>query len=197
MPRAAASLRMDTHDPVAMAVDQDPVVFDLVQPALFGVTHGVEAEPRVRGHHLQRVLAVQFLGVVPFPRRDVLRAHDRALGVDEPVGLEALQAAGHELDLARGGLQALEADLIGRMRAPVRCVARPAFGEPAHGRGRLVVLREGDYDVALLFELFPGDDLGQVGRVEVVLDPLVLVLAAHGEDRRRCPAARRTCANIS
>ncbi len=174
---------LSAHDPVAVAVDEDPVVLDLVQPALLGVTHGVEAEPRVRRDHLQRVLAVELLGVVPFPRGDVLRAHGRPLGIDEAVGLEALEAAGHELDLAGGGLQAFEPHGVGRVRTPVRCVLHAALGEPAHGRRGLVVFGEGHDDVALLLELLPGDDLGQVGGVEVVLDPLVLVLAAHGEDR--------------
>ena len=137
-------LGVDAHDPVAVAVDEDAVVLDLVQPALLGVAHGVEAEPRMRRDHLQRVLAVELLGVVAFPRGDVLRAHGRALGIDEPVSLEALEAAGHELDLAGRGLEALEPDRVGRMRAPVGVSLTAALGEPAHGRRRLVVFREGD-----------------------------------------------------
>ena len=88
-----------------------------------------------------------------------------------------------------------EAHRVRRMRAPVGRVALPVLGEPAQGRGGLVVFGEGHDVVALLLELLPGDDLGQVGGVEhsltqsssflppsVKMSPTPSRVADHGED---------------
>ena len=118
-------LGVEPHDPVVVAVDEHAVVFDLVQPAALWVAHGVEAEARVRGDHLQRVLAVQLGGVVALPGGDVLRAHGRPLGVDEAVGFEALEAARPRTRSCRWIVcRPLQTHGVRRVRTPVRRVLR-------------------------------------------------------------------------
>ncbi len=115
-----------------------------------------------------------------FPAGDVLRAHDRTLGVDQTGGLGALEAVADELDLAGLRLQALVLHDLPGSRAPVGGVALPVLGEPAHARGGLAVGRARRHHVvALLDEVVPGGDRGQVGGVERGLDPVEFV-AAHG-----------------
>ena len=51
-------LGVDPEDPVVVAVDQDPVILDLVQPAPLGITHSVKTETGVGRDQLQGVLFV-------------------------------------------------------------------------------------------------------------------------------------------
>ena len=120
--------------------------------------------------------------MVALPALEVLRAHGRALGVHGSGGFQALEAGGHELDLAAHGLQAFAVRLVPRRRAPVGRVLRAILGEPAQRwLGPVFLGRHGNDVVALVGELVPGHGLGHVGGVEVVLHPVELGLAAHGE----------------
>ena len=51
--RASGVFGIDPHDPVIVAVDQDPVVLDVVDPALLAVAHGVEAVAGMGCNELQ------------------------------------------------------------------------------------------------------------------------------------------------
>ena len=148
----AARLRVgrgQADQPVRVpVVFEHAVVFDVVDPAVFGVAHGVKAEARVRRDQLQRVVAVELGGVVALPARDELGAHRRPLGVDH-VALQASERRAHELDLARRRLQAAPALGVAGRRTPVGGVALAALGEPAHGRRRDVVGGHGHDEVAL------------------------------------------------
>ena len=66
---------VDSYNPVGVFVDQYSMFFDVVDPAMFAVAHGVEAISWVGSYQLERVFSVKFGCVMAFPRRDILGHH--------------------------------------------------------------------------------------------------------------------------
>ncbi len=95
-------LGVDPYDPVVITVFlQDPVILDLVEPALLGVAHRVKAESRMWRYQLQGVLFVKLLGMVPLPGGNVF-GDDGSLFI---FGIKFLQARRFELYQTRGCLK--------------------------------------------------------------------------------------------
>src|SRR5512136_947385 len=64
-------ISMNPHNPVIIIVNHYPVVFDIVDPTMFAITHGMKAVPWVWGNQLQWILLIKFGGMVTLPGRNV------------------------------------------------------------------------------------------------------------------------------